>query len=247
MRSLRVSLLQFAPIWEDRASTRDKISRMIEEQPPADWLVLPEMALSGFSMDLKKTTWGPEDYSFFESIARHRDCWITVGGVEKNRNVAFVFSPSGELSARYAKRHLFSFAGEDSRYEPGDAEGSYLVRGIPVSQAICYDMRFPYQFWASAPGVDAYCVIAAWGGKRSEHWKTLLRARAIENQAFMIGVNRTGQEPGVSYSGDSAVIGPQGEAILECGEAEGVFTAEIDPAVVGEWRAAFPVLKDRKE
>ncbi len=242
---MQVTLVQYAPIWEDRRATRAKLEGLLAGIGPTDWIVFPEMALSGFSMDLSKTTWDAEDYTFFQGLARDRACQVTVGGVEGGQNIAFAISPAGEIAARYAKRHLFSFAGEDGRYRPGKDNAAYRVAGLRVSQAICYDLRFPNHFWGEAGDTQAYCVIAAWGGKRSEHWKTLLRARAIENQAFMVGVNRIGEEPTTRYSGDSAIIGPQGETILDCGGAEGVFSAQIDAARVDEWRAAFPAIKDR--
>ncbi len=115
-----------------------------------------------------------------------------------------------------------------------------------MGQAICYDMRFPYHFWCEAANVEAYCVIAAWGGKRAEHWKTLLRARAIENQAYVLGVNRIGEEPNLNYSGNSAIIDPLGNTVLDCGENEGAFTESVDISVVLEWRNDFPALKDRR-
>ncbi len=244
---MEISLLQFAPVWEDRLATRKKITAMLAGSRPGNWLVLPEMALSGFSMDRTKSEWDEADYAFFSALARERTCHITVGGVKEGRNTAFVFGPDGAIMATYAKRHLFSYAGEDTKYEAGKTPVQYTVDSLAIGQAICYDLRFPYGFWSQAPFVDAYCVIAAWGAKRAGHWATLLRARAVENQAFMIGVNRVGDEPGVQYAGGSAIIDPQGIPLLECGTAEGCFTGSIDPAAVETWRKAFPAIKDRQQ
>lgn len=246
-KSVRVSLLQYSPVWEDREASRKKIRRLLEGLGTTDWLVLPEMALSGFSMNSEATEWKTEDYGFFAQLANEQGCAITVGGVQDRKNTAFVFDAQGELISKYAKRHLFSFSGEDRNYEPGFQTATYEVGAMRVGQAICYDLRFPYHFWSDAPRLAAYCVIAAWGGKRSEHWKTLLKARAIENQAFVIGVNRIGEEPGVQYSGDSSVIDPLGNVLLDCGSREGTFTIEIDPGAVEVWRKGFTALKDRRE
>ncbi len=242
---MEISLLQFAPLWEDKSATRKKIEHMLDGIKLGRWLVLPEMALSGFSMDRAKTEWDEADHAFFSVLARERACHITVGGVREGRNTAFVFGPDGGMMAMYAKRHLFSYAGEDARYEAGITPVRYTVDTLKIGQAICYDLRFPYGFWAEAPLVDAYCVIAAWGARRSGHWSALLKARAVENQAFVIGVNRIGDEPGVQYSGGSAIIDPMGNPLLECGTDEGCFTASIDVNAVETWRRTFPAIKDR--
>lgn len=247
---MRVSLAQYAPIWEDRRSTRDKISSILGDTPTTDWLVLPEMSLSGFTMRPEASTWIKEDFGFFSNLARERSCWITAGGVQDGRNMAFAFDPDGRIVSNYAKRHLFSHSGEEACYMPGTTRECYRVggkEGMQVSQAICYDLRFPYHFWAEAQDVDAYCVIAAWGKGRADQWRALLKARAIENQAFVIGVNRIGSEPAAMYSGDSSVIGPRGEELLYCGDAEGIFSVEIDGTAARKWREAFPVIKDRLE
>lgn len=248
--TMRISLVQYAPIWEDRQASRDKLRVLLTTASTTDWLVLPEMSLSGFSMRPEASTWGSEDFTFFSDLAKERSCWITVGGVQEYLNKAFTFDPTGEIVGSYAKRHLFSHSGEEAGYRPGTEQGIYQVGGdggIQVAQAICYDLRFPYHFWEVAPAVDAYCVIAAWGKGRADQWRALLKARAIENQAFIVGVNRIGSEPSAVYSGDSSVFGPRGEELLHCGDAEGVFYAEIDPGAAKRWREAFPVIKDRLE
>lgn len=257
---MRISLLQYAPAWQDRAASRQKITGMLADAAPAgadgtnsddgaEWLVLPEMCLSGFTMDESAASWDAEDFAFFAGLARERRCYITAGGVEQRVNTAFCFSPEGTILSRYGKRQLFSFSAEESSYTPGHESAQYRIggeNGLKVSQSICYDLRFSYLYWPDAPAIDAYCVIAAWGKARAAQWKALLRARAIENQAFVIAVNRIGEEPDAAYAGDSAVIGPRGEELLDCGSKEGVFSVDIDTADVAAWRAAFPALKDRR-
>jgi len=253
--AMRISLVQYAPLWEARQSSKDKISALLADAPATDWLVLPEMSLSGFTMNTEASTWDKMDFAYFSVLARERSCWITAGGVQDGRNKAFAFDPDGRIVGVYAKRHLFSHSGEEAGYTSGTERTDYRVganrvggdMGIQVAQAICYDLRFPYHFWANAPAVDAYCVIAAWGKGRADQWRALLKARAIENQAFMIGVNRVGSEPAAVYSGDSSVIGSRGEELLYCGDAEGVFSVDIDTTAARKWREAFPVIKDRLE
>jgi omega-amidase len=242
---MRITLAQYAPLWEDRAATRSMLGSVLNGVGDTDWLVFPEMALSGFSMDITKTTWDENDWAFFAGIARSHSCFVTAGGVEGGKNKAFTFDSHGNLLATYEKRHLFSYSKEGEHYSPGNYTTQYAIGDLKVGQSICYDLRFPYQFWHSAPEVDCFCVIAAWGGKRAEQWKILLRARAIENQAFVVAVNRIGNEPGGSYSGDSAVIDPRGTILLDCGDAEGFFPVDIDQGAVAAWRSEFPALKDR--
>lgn len=242
-----VALAQYAPLWENRGGTRGKIADLVAAAPRQAWLVFPEMALSGFTMNVEAATWDEEDYAFFSRLAADRRSWITVGAVEQGQNVALIYGPDGSVAARYAKRHLFSFSGEDRHYRAGDKDTLYRIADLGVEQGICYDLRFPHRFWAHAPELEAYCFIAAWGAKRAEHWRVLLRARAIENQAFVIGVNRIGAEPGVEYAGGSAVVDPEGKIRLECGEEEGLFSTEIDRAEVLRWRREFSALGDRSE
>jgi predicted amidohydrolase len=272
---MRISLVQYAPIWEDRQASRERLKVLLADVPTTDWLVLPEMSLSGFTMRTEASTWDGSDFGFFSDLAREHSCWVTSGGAQDGQNKAFAFDPEGRIIASYAKRHLFSHSGEEAGYIPGAIQTSYRVgtnrvgpnrvgpnkeganresasqvigdSGMQVGQAICYDLRFPYHFWTDAPTVDAFCVIAAWGKGRADQWRALLKARAIENQAFMIGVNRVGSEPAAVYSGDSSVFGPRGEELLYCGDAEGVFSVEIEPSAARKWREAFPVIKDRLE
>ncbi|MFZ4618646.1 MAG: nitrilase-related carbon-nitrogen hydrolase [Rectinemataceae bacterium] len=249
------TLVQFAPVWEDRAASRARLEVLLGTSPaPAEpgWIVLPEMALSGFTPSVAAATWDSGDYDFFSALARARNSWITVGAARGGRNVALLFDPEGEVVSTYAKRHLFSHSGEQLHYEAGQERATYRIGDLRVGQAICYDLRFPYQFWPDAAEVDVFCVIAAWPARRSEHWKTLLRARAIENQAWVVGVNRRGMEPvdggaSLEYSGDSCVIDPQGRLVLDCGSAEGAFSCDLDPGAASSWRLSFPALRDRKE
>ena len=145
----------------------------------------------------------------------------------------------------YHKIHLFSFMNEDKRYAPGDKTLTTTINGVRTSFLICYDLRFPQTFAALAEHTDLYVVPANWPYQRQQHWETLLRARAIENQAFVAGVTCVGSGKGVEYRGGSRIIGPQGEMLAERGAEEGVLAAEISVEQVASWRSTFPALADR--
>jgi predicted amidohydrolase len=148
---------------------------------------------------------------------------------------------------RYRKIHPFSYSGEHERYDAGDQLTTVDVDGVRCSLFVCYDLRFADEFWAVADRTDCYLVPANWPAARREHWRTLLRARAIENQAYVVGVNRVGEGGGLAYAGDSAIIGPFGEELADGADAgEAVLLADVDPAHVAEVRARYPFLSDRR-
>jgi predicted amidohydrolase len=153
--------------------------------------------------------------------------------------------PDGEVH-RYQKIHPFSFAGENEQYEPGEQFLTVLVEGVRVTVFICYDLRFADEFWQRAPDTDLYVVPANWPEPRREHWRTLLRARAIENQAYLVGCNRVGMVDKLNYTGDSAIIDPLGRPLVEASMVETVLSADVDAAEVARVRSRFPFLADRR-
>lgn len=237
---MRVALCQLNTAWEDKEANKKRISRIVAGVR-TDWLVFPEMALTGFSMNARATELSRADIEFFRSLARRKRAAVTFGGVLKNRNCSVTFDSGGRKLCQYSKIHLFSLAHENKHFEPGTAAKSFRFTGLRVSPLVCYDLRFPYVFRMSA---DIFVIIANWPSARVEHWTTLLRARAIENQAFVIGVNRVGRDPNVSYPGNSMVVEPDGSVALKCGGKEGVFEVAIDTSKVECVRKSFPVLKD---
>jgi len=244
---MRVCLCQVDSHWEDRVQTRERIAEMVESwNGCADCLVFPEMGLSGFSMNLEATTLDRTDHSFFSELALKKEALILYGGVEEGYNCIFSVEPGRKPRTEYRKRHLFSFGGEDGYYKFGNNPAIVNFGGMRFGLAVCYDLRFAYHFWSNAADCDGYIVIASWPESRREHWSTLLRARAIENQAYVIGVNRVGNDPRLSYSGDSAVYGPFGERLIECGSREGVYSCDFDAVRVAEIRSTYRFLEDRK-
>jgi len=248
---MKIAICQLDMVWEDKAATKAKILSLLKSRPSQermDWLVFPEMTLSGFSMDKEKSTLDASDRAFFADLARRQQAFVSYGGVQDGRNDLITVDPSGQTVSAYSKIHLYSFGKEDQTYRPGDRLDKFPLLGLRVVPAVCFDLRFPYLFWNAAADTDLFVVIASWPARRSEHWMRLLQARAIENQCYVVGVNRTGRDPLLEYSGNSMVFDPLGKVVLDCGTAEGVFTAagDVDQALVAKTRTRFPFIKDRR-
>lgn len=254
MSAIQVHAVQYDIVWEDRAANFRKVRTLVEAAQPApgSLVVLPEMFSSGFSMNLTATRQGAEreDENFLVTLARDHGVFV-IGGVvgsgsgEKGRNESVMFSPTGAALARYTKIHPFSLGGETAGHEFGAEVVTAEWGGFVVAPFVCYDLRFPEIFRAAAKrGANLFVVIALWPAKRQQHWLTLLQARAIENQAYVIGVNRMGAEPLYQYAGRSVVVDPHGVIIADAGEREQVLTAAIDADVVNAWRRDFPALRD---
>lgn len=246
---MKVGLFQYDICWEDKDASKKRILSILGRDPKIklDWLIFPEMTLSGFSMDISKTSLNDSDVDFFKSIAKDLGSFVSFGGVMNNNNTALTISPEGSLINKYSKMHLFGYGDETAHYQAGLKYEVFEIGGLRVSPAICYDLRFSYMFWDHAVDVDAFFVIASWPKTRSEHWKTLLKARAIENQSYLIGVNRIGSGGKLEYSGDSAVYGPFGQDLLNCGNKEGVFVTDLSKDLVVSTRRDYPFLSDRKK
>lgn len=160
-------------------------------------------------------------------------------------NSLLVFDPSGACCARYRKMHLFSYAGEHQKASRGESLEVVTVAGMRIALFVCYDLRFPHAFAAVGAEVDAFLVVANWPAARRMHWDTLLRARAIENQAYVLGVNRVGEGGGVSYDGGTCVVSPQGDVQGLEDQTEGVLQCVIEAEEVSRYRSNFPTLRDR--
>jgi predicted amidohydrolase len=212
------------------------------------------MFATGFSMNAAAVREGlpSETEQFLGGLAAEHELFI-MGGLAvaepsgQTRNQAVVFSPSGQLLARYNKIHLFTPAGEAEHYAPGTELVTFSWNRCVVAPLICYDLRFPELFRGALDrAVQLFAVIANWPVKREAHWVTLLQARAIENQAYVAGVNRCGADPKYAYPGHSLIVDPQGKILAELGNREGVIQAEADLGALEDWRNEFPALKDRR-
>jgi omega-amidase len=250
---LSVLLCQFDLAWEDRQANLAKARAIISAAapPPGSLIVLPEMFPTGFSMNKAATieeAGGETESCFRELAAQTRSC--VLGGLVAvsegaPRNQAVAVAPTGEVLARYSKQRTFSLAGEGAHYLAGDRTAVFDWGGFRIAPLVCYDLRFPELFRAGAAhGATLFAVIANWPVAREAHWVTLLEARAIENQAFVIGVNRSGDDPHFHYPGRSLVVDPHGSILADAGDCERVVTASICPDVVTDWRLRFPALRD---
>jgi predicted amidohydrolase len=252
---MKVAAIQHDIVWTDAAATREHVRPMIAAaaEQGAQLIVLTEMYATGFSMDLERIDedeGGPNE-QFLCDQARtygvHLAGSIAQRGVDGNyRNNAIIAAPDGSVAGRYAKIHPFSYAGEHERYTAGTRFVTVPVGDLRVSLFVCYDLRFADEFWALAGDTDLYVVPANWPQPRHEHWRALLRARAIENQAYVLGVNRVGLAKDLPHAGGSALIDPLGTRLFEGGTEEAVLVAEADPKIVKEIRTKFPFLADRR-
>jgi len=242
---LTAALCQLDIAWENPRATRNRIERLLADAPArADWLVFPETTLTGFTRsaaaDLR-----PDDEAFFRGVAAARNAFVTFGAVVGGRNCAVTLDRTGRRIARFAKMRLFSPSGEQDVRRPGRRTVTASLDGVRVTFFVCYDLRFADLFWRTAPRTDVYAVIANWPEPRTDAWLTLLKARAIENQAFVVGVNRAGADPENRFAGRSAVFGPDGALVADCGQGETIAAAELDTDAVATARARFPALADR--
>jgi predicted amidohydrolase len=240
--------------WEDKIANHNKARALLARTsiPPGSLLVLPEMFPTGFTMNAAAACEGvpSETEQFLTGSAREHRIYIQAGLVSSGadgrpRNQAVVFSPEGNLVARYSKIHPFTLGGESACYAAGTELVHYSWGGLVVTPFICYDLRFPEIFRSAVlQGTQLFVVIANWPIKRDRHWVMLLQARAIENQAYVVGVNRCGQDPKYTYSGRSMIVDPHGNLLNEMGNEEGLINAEIDVGIVESWRKDFPALQD---
>jgi len=255
--TLFVTLIQTDIVWESPEQNLAHYAQLIAGLPrPQEIVLLPEMFATGFSMApdrLAEPMDGPSVSWMREMAAKHRiilagSLIIQDGGVYHNRLVWM--QPDGVFYT-YDKRHLFGYAGEDTHYSPGDARLIVQVKGWRICPLVCYDLRFPA--WARNAGTDSdgrppYDVllyVANWPERRSLAWKTLLQARAIENQSFCIGLNRVGEDgKGIAYSGDSSIFGPLGETLWQRSGEAAVHTEILQWEPLQNARSQFPFLRD---
>jgi predicted amidohydrolase len=249
---VNVTLLQHDIVWEDREATLRRLEPALDRcEDGAELIVLPEMFAVGFTMsrDVAESPEGPTTEWLVRQATGHEtyiggSIPVLLDGADRPSNVFTLAGPDGSVH-RYAKQHPFSYAGEDEHYAPGGEHTIVDVHGVRVALTVCYDLRFVESYWPIAEQTDLYLVVASWPTPRREHWKTLLRARAIENQAYVCGVNRVGSGGGLDYGGDSCIIDPMGEVLVSAAGVETVLTADVDPAYVAKVRADFPFMRDR--
>ncbi len=263
---MRVAALQSDVVWEDPEANFEHLRPWVAAAAAAGvrLLVLPEMYSYGFSMATERIVEPVDGAStrFLIDQAEHHGLWLAGSLPERQKgadtlpyntlpyntlpyNTLVVAGPAGEVY-RYRKIHPFSYAGEHDHYRAGDTFTSVVIEGVRFTLFICYDLRFADEFWATAVDTDAYLVVANWPEKRRHHWTALLAARAIENQAYVVGVNRVGEGGSLRYRGDSRIIDPMGEVLAAAAEQETLLIADVDPAKVRQTRQKLPFLLDRR-
>ncbi len=246
--------LQWNLKWENKAANFAQAAELTEAAAPKPGalVVLPEMFGTGFSMNVPAVAEevNGETLSFLSSLARKHSVNILAGVVTRSENgrgfnEAVVVDPEGREATRYRKMHPFRHAGEGDFYDAGSAPILWHVNDILMAPFICYDLRFPEIFRLAAKGgAELFVVIANWPAARIEHWRVLMRARAIENQAYVIGINRCGSDPKLEYPGATMVVDPNGKILTELDEREGFFKIDVDPGIVRTCRRDLPFLRD---
>lgn len=260
MSTLRVAAMQHDIVWNDRVANFEHLAPMISGAVAsgAGLVVLTETFSTGFGFadpDFITEPEGGRSSQFLSDQARLHGVWVGGSCPEVSADApdddqrpsnCFVLAGPDGTQHRYRKIHPFTFAGEERFVRAGTELVTVDVEGFRVSMFVCYDLRFPDEFWQLALDTDLYLVPANWPEARRQHWQTLLRARAIENQAYVIGVNRVGSGAGLDYSGDSQIIDPQGELLATGSRTETVLLADLSTDHVAETRDRFRFLADRR-
>ncbi len=247
---MRICLLQTNIKWGDPRANMAKAAQLMDCHPGADLYLLPEMWATGFQTS-------PDDDTVDESIMANN--WMTEEAMKRNiciggslidetgdgglANTFLIAMPGDEAPYGYSKRHLFTPGGEAREYEPGHKRVIAQAKGVRILLQICYDLRFPV-FSRNRGEYDLAVYVANWPESRQAAWETLLRARAIENQCYVCGVNRVGDDPQCHYAGGSMLIDPYGRTLLHLDDKECAAAADIDMGELQRFRKKFPVLED---
>ena len=251
---MKIALVSLDPKWEDKLNNillcEEKIRLALENS--CKLIIFPEMTLTGFSMNVDSIAENPDDsksLQFFQRLARE-GIFIIFGLVLRKEgrvtNNLIVVSPDGAIIANYAKIHPFSYSQEDKFYNEGSGLGVVSLENILFGLTICYDLRFPELCQGLSKTVSIIVNIANWPKERIDHWDTLIKARAIENQVYMIGVNRVGVDGNDQlYEESSLIIDPEGREVLSSSIDENIKFFKIEPERVGVVRKKFPFKKDR--
>jgi predicted amidohydrolase len=252
---MRIAAVQHDIVWEDRDANFARLAPWVAAAAGAgaELVLLTETFSTGFSMTpgIGEPEGGPSARFLAGQAAEHG---VWVGGTcpeiaadgELPYNSFVLAGPDG-TTHRYRKLHPFTHAGEHERFRAGEKPTTVEIGGLRITPFICYDLRFANVFWDAAPATDVYLVPANWPSPRRHHWQTLLRARAIENQAYVVGVNRVGADGnGLEHLGDSRIVSPMGELLATAAGVETMLLADVDAAEVAATRERFAFMPDRR-
>ena len=256
----RIALVQVAsPETESQADRIARVEAMLREQQGVDFFVLPELWSAGyFSFDGYEALAEPLDgptVQMGRRVARELGAYVHLGSiVERDEtgklyNTAVLIGPDGRIAQTYRKIHVFGYKSlEAQMLTPGTTLSVVETPLGELASTTCYDLRFP-GLWQQLSDRDATAVVvpAAWPAARREHWRLLSQARAVEHQVWILAVNSCGTQHGVELGGHSRIVDPSGRILVECGNDEQVAVVDIEPSLVDEIRAKFPVLHDRLE
>lgn len=251
---MQIVAVQLNMAWENKAANHRRLRELLAETEikPGSLIVAPEMFETGFSMNLPVTAQNEsrDGEALLRELAHTYQSAIIAGvaspieaGLSKNEAVAF--GPDGQELGRYQKMQPFTLSGEERHFPAGGRHCIFEWQGIKVAPFVCYDLRFPEVFRpAVQDGAELLVVIACWPARRSEHWVRLLQARAIENLAVVVGVNRSGEEPNLTFDGRSAAFDHMGNELFQASAKEQVVVVEVDIDAARQWRDSFPALRD---
>ncbi len=253
---MKIALVSLNQTWEDKKSNEKQCTKYakLASQFGSDLIIFPEMTLTGFSMNTSLISEDPENsqtIGFFSELAIQNKISIAFGIVlrqgEKATNNLIIIDHKGNVASTYSKIHPFAYSGEDKYYTGGDKIASCKILDANIGLTICYDLRFPELFQALSKECNIIITIANWPASRIEHWKTLLKARSIENQLFIAGVNRTGIDGRhIKYISSSDLFDPSGKKIRPVQSLRGLKIYEASLTEVEAVRKSFPFKQDRK-
>lgn len=252
---MRIAAVQHDIVWEDRAANFERLAPQVARAvgAGAELVLLTETFSTGFSMTpgIGEPEGGPSAQFLADQSAEH-GVWVggtcpeVASGEELPYNSFVLAGPDG-TTHRYRKLHPFTHAGEHERFRAGEKPLTVQIGGLRVTPFVCYDLRFADVFWRAAPETDVYLVPANWPSPRRLHWQTLLQARAIENQAYVVGCNRVGTAgDGTEHVGDSRIVSPMGELLATAAGVETIVLADVDAAEVTATRDRLRFMPDRR-
>src|SRR3954471_11439621 len=260
---MRIAAVQHDIVWEDRDANFARLAPQVSRAvgAGAELVLLTETFSTGFSMTpgIGEPEGGPSS-QFLAAQAAEHGVWVAgtcpeiaegsggVGGEQTELPYnSFVLAGPDGTAHRYRKLHPFTHAGEHERFRAGEKPVSVEIGGLRITPFVCYDLRFANVFWDAAPSTDVYLVPANWPSPRRQHWQTLLQARAIENQAYVVGCNRVGRDGnGTEHAGDSRIVSPMGELLATAAGIETLVLADVDPVEVAATRDRLRFLPDRR-